>query len=249
MRSRWAGQVTFLGAKGGVGSSTVAHNCAWGISNLFSTEVILTDLDLAFGTTNINFDQDPPQGIAEAVFSPERLDDVFLDRTYDFSSNTFEPVLEIVQGSAPVTVLDLPHIWASWSQAVLKEVDDVVVTATPNLANLRNTKNLIDTLTKMWPNDKAPRLVLNQVGMPKRPEISFTEFLRTAGDRTDGHHSLRRAAFRRGLQQRPDDRRNRRQVADRRNLFAAGHVLTGRAEVKNKKKSGLSGLRSLLGRK
>ena len=46
------------------------------MSNLFGSEVMLADLDLAFGTANINFDQDPPQGIAEAVFSPERLDEV-----------------------------------------------------------------------------------------------------------------------------------------------------------------------------
>ena len=55
-------------------------------------------------------------------------------------------------------------------------MDDVVVTATPDLANLRNTKNLIDTLSKLRPDDKPPRLVLNQVGMPKRPEISLSDF-------------------------------------------------------------------------
>ncbi len=261
--------VAFVGAKGGVGSSTVAHNCAWGISNLFSTEVILADLDLAFGTANINFDQDPPQGIAEAVFSPERLDDVFLDRllakcashlsmlaapsmldrTYDFSSNTFEPVLEIVQRSAPVTVLDLPHIWANWSQAVLKEVDDVVVTATPDLANLRNTKNLMDTLSKLRPNDKPPRLVLNQVGMPKRPEISMSDFCEpldlepTAIIPFDAQ--LFGTASNSGRMIAETDAKS--PTAETFSQLA--HVLTGRAEVKSKKKSGLSGLRSLLGRK
>src|SRR5690606_18431753 len=72
--------VACIGAKGGVGSSTIAHNCAFGISSLFSTKTILADLDLPFGTANIDFDQDPAQGIAEAVFAPERLDEVFLDR-------------------------------------------------------------------------------------------------------------------------------------------------------------------------
>ena len=56
--------IAFVGAKGGVGSSTMAHNCAWTISELFETETILADMDLAFGTANIDFDQDPPQGIA-----------------------------------------------------------------------------------------------------------------------------------------------------------------------------------------
>ncbi len=46
----------------------------------YKNDVVLADLDLAFGTANINLDQDPPQGIAEAVYSPDRIDDILLDR-------------------------------------------------------------------------------------------------------------------------------------------------------------------------
>lgn len=188
--------IAFIGAKGGVGSSTIAHNCAFGISTLFSTETILADLDLPFGTANIDFDQDPAQGIAEAVFSPDRLDEVFLDRLltkcsehlsllaapslldrgYDFDRGAFQPLLEILQRSAPVAVLDVPHVWSDWTQTVLAEADEVVITAVPDLANLRNTKNLLDALRKLRPNDKVPHLVLNQVGMAKRPEIVPADF-------------------------------------------------------------------------
>ncbi|MDO1580654.1 AAA family ATPase [Rhizobium oryzicola] len=188
--------IAFIGAKGGVGSSTVAHNCAFGISSLFSTETILADLDLAYGTANIDFDQDPAQGIAEAVFAPERLDEVFLDRlltkcsehlsllaapsmldrTYDFEGRAFQPVIEILQRSAPVAVLDVPHAWSEWTRSVLAEADEVVITAVPDLANLRNAKNLLDALKKLRPNDRPPHLVLNQVGMPKRPEITPADF-------------------------------------------------------------------------
>lgn len=188
--------IAFIGAKGGVGSSTIAHNCAFGISNLFSTETILADLDLPFGTANIDFDQDPAQGIAEAVYAPERLDEVFLDRLltkcsehlsllaapslldrpYDFERLAFQPLLELLQRSAPVAVLDVPHIWSDWTQAVLADADEVVITAVPDLANLRNTKNLLDALKKLRPNDKVPHLVLNQVGMLKRPEITPADF-------------------------------------------------------------------------
>ena len=188
--------IAFIGAKGGVGASTVAHNCAFGISNLFSTETILADLDLPYGTANIDFDQDPAQGIAEAVFAPERLDEVFLDRlltkcsehlsllaapslldrAYDFDGQAFQPVMDVLQRSAPVTVLDVPHAWSDWTRSVLSSADEVVICAVPDLANLRNTKNMLDALRKMRPNDKVPHLILNQVGMPKRPEISISDF-------------------------------------------------------------------------
>ncbi len=188
--------IAFIGAKGGVGASTIAHNCAFGISNLFSTETILADLDLPYGTANINFDQDPTLGIAEAVFAPERLDEVFLDRlltkcsehlsmlaapslldrVYDFDGQAFQPVLDVLQRNAPITVLDVPHTWSEWTRSVLGSADEVVICAAPDLANLRNTKNMLDALRKLRPNDKAPHLILNQVGMPKRPEITPGDF-------------------------------------------------------------------------
>ncbi len=188
--------IAFIGAKGGVGSSTIAHNCAFGISNLFSTETVLADMDLPFGTANIDFDQDPAQGIAEAIFAPERLDEVFLDRlltkcsdhlsilaapslldrAYDFDGAAFQPLTELLQRSAPVAVLDVPHVWSHWTQSVLSDADEVVITAVPDLANLRNTKNILDALKRLRPNDKPPHLILNQVGMVKRPEIEPSDF-------------------------------------------------------------------------
>ncbi|SIR05862.1 pilus assembly protein CpaE [Rhizobium sp. RU35A] len=189
--------IAFIGAKGGVGSSTIAHNCAFGISSLFATETILADFDLAYGTANIDFDQDPAQGIAEAVYAPERLDEVFLDRlltkcsehlsllaapsmldrAYDFDATAFQPLIDVLQRSAPVSVIDLPHAWSEWTRSVLADVDEVVITAVPDLPNLRNAKNQIDALKKLRPNDRPPHLILNQVGMPKRPEIAPAEFV------------------------------------------------------------------------
>lgn len=188
--------IAFVSAKGGAGSSTIAHNVAWSISRNFESDVLLADLDLPFGTANINFDQDPPQGISEALFSAERVDDVLLDRllvkcadhlsllaapsildrTYDFPLDAFTPLVEAAQRGAPNVVLDVPHVWNEWTKNVLLRADEIVVTAVPDLANLRNAKNLIDTLRKARPNDVPPRLVLNQVGLPKRPEITPEEF-------------------------------------------------------------------------
>ncbi|MCY1542628.1 hypothetical protein D9M68_783850 [compost metagenome] len=58
----------------------------------------------------------------------------------------------------------------------LATVDEVVIVAEPDLASLRNAKNLADTIRALRPTEKAPCLVLNKVGMPRRPEISPGEF-------------------------------------------------------------------------
>ena len=99
-----------VGAKGGVGASTVAHNIAWAIARDVHLDAVVADLDLPFGTAGLDFNQDPPQGIADAVMSPDRIDTAFvdrllskctdhlsllaapatLDRVYDFGSEAFE---------------------------------------------------------------------------------------------------------------------------------------------------------------
>src|SRR5271168_1376575 len=66
--------IAVVGAKGGVGASTIAHNIAFSIARDQMLDSVVTDMDLAFGTAGLDFNQDPPQGIAEAVFSPDRID-------------------------------------------------------------------------------------------------------------------------------------------------------------------------------
>ncbi len=188
--------LAFVGAKGGVGSSTLCHNVAWTLSEVLKINVVIADLDMAFGTTGLDFNQDPVQGIAEALGSPERLDEVLLDRLltkcsehlsifaapvmldrdYDLSAEACSTVLDVVRQNVPYVAVDLPHTWTSWSKRILLNADEVVITAAPDLANLRNAKNVLDLLKQSRTNDGPPHLVLNMTNMAKRPEISIKEF-------------------------------------------------------------------------
>src|SRR6202000_3287564 len=72
--------IAIVGAKGGVGASTIAHNVAWAIARDLALDSVVAGLDLAFGTAGLDYNHDPPQGIADAVFSPDRVDTAFVDR-------------------------------------------------------------------------------------------------------------------------------------------------------------------------
>jgi len=188
--------VAVVGAKGGVGASTVAHNIAWAIARDLALDSVVTDLDLAFGTAGLDYNQDPPQGIADAVFSPDRIDTNFVDRllskctdhlsllaapatlerVYDFGPEAFDSILDSLRASIPCIILDVPHIWSSWTKRLLVSADDILVVAGPDLANLRNAKNMVDLLRAARPNDHHPHYCLNQVGVPKRPEIAPADF-------------------------------------------------------------------------
>jgi pilus assembly protein CpaE len=191
----------FVGARGGTGSSTVAHNCAWAIAEDLHISTTITDLDVPFGTAGLDFNQDSGQGISEALASPERLDDVLLDRLLikhtnhlnlfvspaqldrdsAFSPEAVETVLDIVRQAAPCVVVDVPHVWAPWVKQVLVAADEIIVTATPDLASLRNGKNIYDLLNQSRPNDRPLKVVLNQVGIPRKPEIPLKDFAEAMG--------------------------------------------------------------------
>jgi pilus assembly protein CpaE len=191
----------FIGAKGGVGSSTICHNAAWTLSEALKSNVIVADLDLAFGTTGLDFNQDPVQGIADALATPERLDEVLLDRLltkcsehlsifaapvvldrdYEITPDGCDMVIDVARQNVPYVVVDLPHGWSAWTKRVLLQADEVVITAAPDLANLRNAKNIVELLKQSRRNDNLPHLVVNMANVPKRPEIALKEFEEALG--------------------------------------------------------------------
>lgn len=193
--------VTFVGARGGAGSSTLAHNVGWCVAEVLKINTTIVDLDLAFGTMGLNFNEETNQGVADALSAPERLDDVLLDRLllkssdhlslftapallereYDAPHSAFESVIDAVRQTTPCVIVDLPHLWTRWIKDTLLGADDIVIVATPDLAGLRTAKSMIDLLKQQRPNDAPPKLVLNQVGVPKRPEIPTKDFAESAG--------------------------------------------------------------------
>jgi pilus assembly protein CpaE len=191
--------IAVVGAKGGVGASTIAHNVAWTIARNLKLDSVVIDLDLAFGTASLDYNQDPMQGIANAIFQPDRPDSAFidrllakctdhlsllaapasLDRVYDFGANAFDAIFDTLRMTTPCIVLDLPHQWSAWTRRALEGADDIMIVAEPDLANLRNARNMLHVLKASRPNDRMPLYCLNQIGMPKRPEIDRRSFAKT----------------------------------------------------------------------
>jgi pilus assembly protein CpaE len=191
--------IAVVGAKGGVGSSTVAHNVAWSIARDLALDSVVIDLDLAFGTASLDYNQDPIQGIANAVFQQDRPDSALMERllakcsdrlsllaapatleqVYDFGADAFDAIFDTLRLTTPCIVLDVPHQWSGWTRRALEGADDILIVAEPDLANLRNAKNILNTLKAARPNDHVPLFCLNQVGMPRRPEIDTGSFAKT----------------------------------------------------------------------
>jgi pilus assembly protein CpaE len=193
--------LAFVGAKGGVGSSVIAQNCGWMLAGEHGSDTVIADLDLAFGTVGLNFNQDISTPISDVLSQPERVDAVSIerlltkvgerlslfsgpggvDRDFPVEPPAIDSVLSTMRATVPFAVLDIPSQWAPWVKFALVQSDQVVITVTPELASLRNAKSIIDLLKTARPNDPPPKLVLNQTGIPKRPEISAPDFSKAVG--------------------------------------------------------------------
>lgn len=189
------------GVRGGVGASTLAHNLAYMFAERFQTATTLVDLDLHFGTVALDFNQDAASGVLDALSAPDRVDEVFLerllikqserlslftapanlDRDGEIDTAACEIVLDRVRRMSPLTVLDLPHRWSPWVREAILSASEVVLVATPDLGALRNCKNMVDLVRAARPHDPPPTVVLNQAGVPKRPEVPAKDFADALG--------------------------------------------------------------------
>ena len=198
--------VAVIGSRGGVGSSTLAHNLAWVLAENIKINTALADLDLFFGTVSLAFNVENMQSIADALSSPERVDSTVIGRLMsrvtdrlslltalatiteaeDISAHACTTVINATRRVMPYVILDVPHVWAPWSAQLLLDSDEVILVCQPDLASLRNGKNLMDALKSQRPRDHPPRLLLNMVGVPKRPEIPVKDFASAIGTPPEG---------------------------------------------------------------
>ena len=183
-------------------------------------DAVVTDLDLAFGTAGLDFNQDPPQGIAEAVFSPDRIDTAFvdrllakctdhlsllaapatLDRVYDFGADAFEVDLRFAARHGA-----LRRARRAASMDRLDQADAGRRRRHPDRRRTRSRQSAQHQehlrLPQSGAAERPSAALLSQPG--RRSEAARDQgrrFRQGARRRADGDHSVRAAVVRRGGQ-------------------------------------------------
>ena len=187
--------VAFIGAQGGSGSSMLSHHVSLHVAETLKSPTLLIDLDLAFGTAGLTFDHSINKGSVELLFATRReLGDIFdrvkfevsshlnvigtsgsLFRTFDIDQRMIDTLVQHVRSVYPLTFLDVPHSWTQWVRFLLADVDDVVLSMTPDIPSLKNAHAILNALNDIRPNSSPPIIVVNKVGVPKRQEISISD--------------------------------------------------------------------------
>jgi pilus assembly protein CpaE len=194
----------FLGARGGVGTTSIAVATAWYFVNEFHQRASLIDLDLHFGTLALGLDLEPGRGLREALEHPERIDSLLissamssagdrmkvlageesLEETMHFHPEGFGPLFELLANDFDQLVIDLPRTLDDGSRHVISSADSFILVTDLSLAGLRDALRIMD-LVKRIGSKAAPIVVASQVGAPHRGEISQREFERGLGHSLD----------------------------------------------------------------
>ena len=178
--------IAVVGAKGGVGASTVAHNLGWAIADKLRPRPWWSTSTSLSARPALDFNQDPPQSVAEAIFAPDRLDanlvdrllskcsdqlsllaaPAMLDRTTDLSETALDGLIDILRASIPAIVLDVPHAWCAWTRAHADRRRPARHRRRAGARLAAQRQEPVSTrCDKAGPNDRAPKVVLNLTGV------------------------------------------------------------------------------------
>ncbi len=174
--------IVFLGLRGGIGTSTLAANTAWLMSNAGTTTALL-DLDFHFSTSAMQFDLEPGRGLLDALDNPNRVDGLFLDRAVvkpneklsilcteaalgmvpHPAEGALQHLIETMANTYRNVVVDMPKHLIADQPDVLAAATDVVIITDLTLSSARDCIRLKAFLKTCAPTAKV-HVVLNKLG-------------------------------------------------------------------------------------
>ena len=192
-----------VGARGGVGSTTIAVNTAYILSHERKQKTALVDLDLHFGTAALALDIEPGRGLRDALEKPGRIDSLFLERAMakigdrlfvlgceeplrdrpSIDPNATETVLTELRQSFSWVVLDMPRWFVASQPHAFSAVTDILLVCDQSLAGIRDTMRFLDLIKESASHAKLKVAAGSSDGA--RPKISRADFEKSIGRKLD----------------------------------------------------------------
>ncbi len=161
----------FIGAKGGVGTTTVAVNVATAMAQIEPGSTLLIDLHLAYGDAAVFLGTEPRYSVLDALENVHRLDKAFFsglvgqsrsglallassDRasTTPVDSATIRSLIEAASRHYAYVLLDVPRIDVMLD--ALESTSRVIVVANQEIATVRAATRLSASLRQRYGRDR-----------------------------------------------------------------------------------------------
>ena len=172
----------FVGAKGGVGTTTTAVNVATVLTKLSKSPTLLVDLHLAYGDAAVFLGADARFSLLDALENMHRLDAEFLKGLVVKTASGLEllasadrppnrvvdmrrlgSIVQLAASQYSYTVLDVPRSDLTVLDS-LDEVTSLVVVANQELATVRNAGRMAAALRSRYPKTKVSTVINRRDG-------------------------------------------------------------------------------------
>lgn len=184
--------IAVVGAKGGVGTSSLAQALAYGTSENLSQKTLLLDAAGAWSSLGVGMGFEPVASTAEAIKAVTARDMDSLrrmlytvnDKLTVLATGTepmldvaasigqFEDIVNTTMNNYPVLVADLSGAGPNLKKTLLTRAHEIIVVSTPTLASLRAARALMQEIKKLHGGQAQNiDLVLNMVGMAPGKEV------------------------------------------------------------------------------
>lgn len=195
--------VALVGARGGVGATSVALSVAWALAHEQQQRTVLLDLDMQFGAAALALDLEPGRGLREILTNPDRIDSLLigsamihqserlrilgaeesLEDDIEVGAKGLQALLGALAESCDVVVVDVPRRADRLTREVLARADVVALVTDLSLPAMRDTQRLLALLKTLRPQGGVV-LVANKVG-GVAGEVPQVEFEKAIGAKLD----------------------------------------------------------------
>lgn len=198
--------ITFLGCKGGIGTTFLTVNLAYLLAQMEKNHVLAVDLDLRYGQMVYFLDAKPQYTIAEVIDNVAHLDDSYLKSLFfqwdknlqllpaparleeaeAVTSESLEKVLQFVKNSSSYShvLIDAGHHLDEISMKALEMADQIILVANQTVPALSNTKKLFEIMELLGLGDLNLEIWLNS--WEKNGDLSLEDVAKFLGREVKG---------------------------------------------------------------
>lgn len=196
-------RIAVVGSRGGVGTSAIAVNLAWLLSEEKGQRTALIDLDLEFGTVALSLDLEPTRGLREALESPNRIDSLFIEsatakltqklsvmateetlaQQIHYNPEAVDVLFDTVGRNNSSIVIDVPRSSFGVRHRVFEVCSTILVVTDLTLAGLRDSMRLLTGIEEAKPGVEAI-VIANRIGSG-RQAMSAKDFQKALGHKVN----------------------------------------------------------------